>query len=197
MCLNSQWLLYVYLTCHWCKCLFVVYSFFLWESLCYEYCLVSHDATIYCMLDLVDPYGRHYGLPFRSRHRILDIIPLDQLVLFDHSLLPFLLVYFFMDGRICINDVTQQCHVTRVCMRPLSLFGSIIILFFILDYFLCPRWSSYLEVDLPFSLYSSKAISFAKMSLTREALGSSSELSILVLWNDLKVKFSCMIRHIS
>ena len=72
---------------HWYKCLFIVCAFFLWESSCYESFLISHDAAIYCMLDL---YGRHYRLPFRSRHHILDIIPLDQLVLFDHSLLPFL-----------------------------------------------------------------------------------------------------------
>ena len=68
--------------------------------------LVSHDAAIYCLLDLVDPYGRHYGLPFRSRHRILDIILLE-LVLFDHILLLFLLGYFFIAGRLCINDVAQ------------------------------------------------------------------------------------------
>ena len=125
--------------------------FFLWEASCYEYFLVSHDVVIYCMLVLVDPYGRHYRLPFRSRHRILDIILLE-LVFFDHSLLPFLLVYFFIAGRLCINDVAQQCHITRVCLSPLSFFGSIVILFFILDYFSCPRWSSSFEVDLR-SLY--------------------------------------------
>ena len=60
-------------------------------SLCLLSFLVSHDVAIYYMLDLVDPYGRHYGLP-------LDIILLE-LVLFDHSLLPFLLVYFFIARR--------------------------------------------------------------------------------------------------
>ena len=49
-----------------CKCLFVVYAFFLWEASCYESCLLSHDVAVYCMLDLVDPYGRYYRLPFRS-----------------------------------------------------------------------------------------------------------------------------------
>ena len=34
------------------------------------------------------------------------------------TLLPFLLGHFFIAGRLCINDVTQQCHTTRVCMRP-------------------------------------------------------------------------------
>ena len=101
MCLNSQWLLYVYLIHHWCKYLFVVYAFFSLEASCYESCLVSHK------------------LLFRSQHRILDIILLE-LVLFDHSLLPFLLVYFFIAGRLCINDVAQHCHITGVCLRPLE-----------------------------------------------------------------------------
>ena len=118
------------------------------------------------MLDLVYPYGRHYGIPFRYHNHMLDIILLDQLVLFDHSLLPFILGYFFIAGRLCINDVSQQCHITGVCMRHFAFFGSLIILIFILDYFSCPRWSSSLEMDLPFSLYSSKALSFATVSLT-------------------------------
>ena len=64
------------------------------------------------------------------------------------TLLPFLLGYFVIDGRLCINDITQQCHLTRVCLRPLSLFGSLIILFFILDnssssVFFIFLWSSF------------------------------------------------------
>ena len=52
------------------------------------------------------------------------------------ALLPFLLGYFFIAGRFCINDVTQQCHTTALCLRPLSFFESIVILFFIFDSFL-------------------------------------------------------------
>ena len=127
-----------------CKCLFIVYDFFLWESSCYKYFLVFHDVTIYCMLDILYPYGRHYGIP-------LDIILLE-LVLIDHSLLPFLLVYFFIGGRLCINDVAQQCHITRVCLRPLALFRSLSILFFILDYssfaiLLIFFWSSFFRYE--------------------------------------------------
>ena len=114
-----------------------------------------------------------------------------------HSLLPFILGYFFIAGRLCINDVAQKCHITRVCLRPVSLFRSIVILFFILDYFSCPRWYSSLEVDLPFYLYSSEALSFTMVSLTREASSSSSGLLLLVLWHDLHVKFILMIRNIS
>ena len=54
------------------------------------------------------------------------------------TLLPFLLGYFFIAGRLCINDVAQQCHITRLCPRPLFFFGSIVILFFILDDFSFP-----------------------------------------------------------
>ena len=102
------------------KCLLVVYAFFLWESSCHKYFLVSHDVSIYCMLDLLDPYGRYYELPLRSRYRILDII--------------LLLGYFFIARRFCINDVSQQCHINALCLRPLSFFGSLVILFSILDY---------------------------------------------------------------
>ena len=100
MCLNSQWLQMSLRS----LCLLSVRSLMLR--------ILPWDVAIYCVLDLVDPYGRHYGLPFRSRHCILDIIPLDQLELFDHFPLPFLLGYFFIAGRIYINDVAQQCHTT-------------------------------------------------------------------------------------
>ena len=114
--------------------------------MCYESCLVSHDVSIYYMLDLVDPYGRHYKLPFRSRHFILGMILLE-LVFFCHSLLPFILVYFFIAGRICINDVAQQCHITRVCLRPLE----------VSSYYS----SSWIILHPPFSLYSFEALSSA------------------------------------
>ena len=162
-----------------------------------EPCFVSLDAAIQRILDLVDPHGRHYELPFGSQNRIIDIILLDQLVFSDHSLLPFILVHFFINRRICINDVTQQCHITGVCLRPLTFFGSSIILFFILDDLLCPRWSSFLEVDLPFSLSYFESLSFITVSRIRGASRSSFELSLLVLWNGLQVKFSSMIRNIS
>ena len=52
------------------------------------------------------------------------------------TLLPFLLGYFFIDGRLYINDVVGQCHITALSLRPLSFFESIVVLFFILDSFL-------------------------------------------------------------
>ena len=84
-----------------CKCLSIVYDFFSWESSCYESCLVSHDVSIYYMMEL---WTSLYILILHPRH---------------HSFwtgFPFLLGYFFMAGRFCINDVVVfiilflNCH---------------------------------------------------------------------------------------
>ena len=67
-----------------CKCLFVVYAFFSWEASCYESCLVSHDVSIYCMMELRT--SLHVSiLHLRHHSSWID--------------LPFLL------GRFCTNDV--------------------------------------------------------------------------------------------
>ena len=97
-----------------CKCLFIVYAFYLWEASCYESFLVSHNVVIYCMLDLVDPYGRYYVLPFRS-----STSHSSHHSSWTGALLPFLLGYFFIAGRFCINDIAQQCHIIALCLRPL------------------------------------------------------------------------------
>ena len=84
-----------------------------------------------------------------------------------------------------------------MCSRPLTFFGSLLILFFILDDLSCPIWSSSLKVDLSFSLYYFESLSFTTVSLTWGASGSSSKLLLLVIQNNLQLKFSCMIRNIS
>ena len=73
-------------TCSDCKCLFIVYAFFSWESLCYKSFLVSNDVSIYCILDLAYSYGRYYELPFRSWYCILDIILLELVLFFPFFL---------------------------------------------------------------------------------------------------------------
>ena len=75
-----------------CKCLFVVYAFFSWEALCYEFCLVSHDVSIYCMMELRT--SLHISILHPRHHS-------------SWTSLPFLLGYFFIAGRFCINDVTS------------------------------------------------------------------------------------------
>ena len=52
----------------------------------------NHEPLL-CTLVLVDPYGRYYILPFMSRNYIVHIIPHDQLLFFDHSILFFILSY--------------------------------------------------------------------------------------------------------
>ena len=71
-----------------CKCFFVVYAFFSWEALCYESCFVSHDVSIYCMMEL------------RTSLQVSILHPRH------HSSLAGLLGYFFIVGIFCINDVT-------------------------------------------------------------------------------------------
>ena len=59
-----------------------------------------------------------------------------------------LIIASFIARNVSINDVTQLEWVRGLLLW----FGSPVILFFILNYLSCPRWSSSLEVDLLFSL---------------------------------------------
>ena len=54
-----------------CKCLFVVYAFFSWKASCYEYCLVSHDVFIYCIMELWT--FLHVSI-LHSRHHSLELV---------------------------------------------------------------------------------------------------------------------------
>ena len=73
-----------------CKCLFIVYAFFPWEASCYKYCIVSHDFSIYYMMELRTCL--HVSI-LHPRHHSSWIG------------LPFLLGYLFIAGRFFINDV--------------------------------------------------------------------------------------------
>ena len=94
-----------------CKCIFVFYAFFQWEALCYESFLVSHDVSIYCMLDRVDPYGRHYKIPFRSWYYILDIILLELVFSFLSCWL--LLHRWKVLHQWCRSTVSHNCTVSK------------------------------------------------------------------------------------
>ena len=112
------------LTSSGCKCLFVVYSFFPWIfpfiPRCFHLLHVGSCRSIWktlrSSLQVSIPHPIHYSS-------------------WTGTLLPFLLRYFFIAGRFYINDVAQQCHMTTLCLRTLSLFESISILFFILYFF--------------------------------------------------------------
>ena len=94
----------VFLTSGGCKCLFEVYAFFPWEASCYEYCMLdlcrSISKRLWTSLQVSMLHPRHHSS-------------------WTSTLLPFLLGYFFIAGRLCINDVTQQCHITTLCLRPI------------------------------------------------------------------------------
>ena len=146
-----------------CKCLFVVYAFFLWEASCYKYLLVSHDVSIYCMLDLANQLqtSLQVSIPHPRHHSS-----------WTSTLLPFLLGYFFIAGRICINDVTQQCLITTMCLRYIL-------------------WK-YRHIILHLGFF---------LELSSLVLRNKSHPSWLVrdcTWSFLQVKcISCMVRNIS
>ena len=103
--LNTWVCLSCVLTSTGCKCIFIVYAFFLCEASCYKYYLVT-----YCMLDIADPLRTSLQVSISHPRYHSSWIGI---------LLPFILGYFFIAGRLCINDVSQQCHITGVSLRPL------------------------------------------------------------------------------
>ena len=109
-----------------------------------------------------------------------------------------LIIASSIDGRVCINDVTQLCHIARVYQRPLNLVWKSRHNFIHIELSLVTNmvfisWGGYTAL-----LYSSESLSFVTVSLTLGALGSSScmfigvnlELSSLVLLNKSH-PFSC------
>ena len=91
-------------------------AFFLWESSCYKSCLVSHDVSIYCMMELRT--SLHVSI-LHPRH---------------HSSwmgLPFLLGYFFIIGRLCINDVIAFVILFFILNYHHLFFGTSLILLFL------------------------------------------------------------------
>ena len=104
MCLNSHWL-QVFLCILW---LLFMRILMLWIMPCIPWCFhllhtgscISIWKTLQTSLQVSIPHPRHHSS-------------------WTGALLPFLLGYFFIARRLCINDVTQQCHITGLCLRPL------------------------------------------------------------------------------
>ena len=76
------------------------------------HCGVFLDVVVRYMLDLVGPFGSHQKLPLRSQNNIPHIILHDGLILLHHGISPNLLVSGLITGRLLINDMTHQGHVT-------------------------------------------------------------------------------------
>jgi len=97
---------------HWSEIILIVYPLFLGECTFYEPFLIPLDNTICSMLDLVDPLGSYYWLPFWSWNYIPYIILHDGLVLLHHDILPKLLACCFLKtGRLKINDIYHKSHI--------------------------------------------------------------------------------------
>ena len=101
------------LTSNGCKCLFVVYAFFSWESSCYESFVVSHDVSIYYMMEL------------RTSLQVLILHPRH------HSSWTGLFGYFFIVGRFCINDVAAFIILFFILNCRHLFFGTSFILLFL------------------------------------------------------------------
>ena len=98
-----------------CKCLFVVYAFFFsWEASCYKSCLVSHDVSIYCMMELWT--FLHVSILHSRHHSSLNDLP-------------------FVLGRFCINDVAAFVILFFILNCHYLFFGtSLILLLLVRDF---------------------------------------------------------------
>ena len=104
MCLNSHWL---QMSLH-SLCLLSVRSLVLWILPCIPRCLhilhagscISIWKTLWTSLQVSISHSRHHSS-------------------WTGNLLPFLLGFFFIARRFFINDVTQQCYITALCLRSL------------------------------------------------------------------------------
>ena len=83
---------------HWIECLIIIHTLFLRESTCHELIFVLLDASIFHMLDLVDPSRSHHRLPLRSQYYLPQIIIHDGLVILHHGISPCLLVCNILIG---------------------------------------------------------------------------------------------------
>ena len=134
MCLNSQWLQMSLRS----LCLLSVRILVLWILPCIPRCCHLPHAgscrsiwkTLRTSLQVSILHPRHHSSWTCTR-------------------LPFLLGYFFIAGRLCINDVAQQCHITIVRLRPLE-FLSYYSSFWIIS---CAQGGVYISRSIYHSLY--------------------------------------------
>jgi hypothetical protein len=104
------------------KCILIIYSLHLRESSSNKSRFVPLDAPISYMFDLIDSFGSHYRLPFRSRNNIPHIILHDGLILLHHGISPYWMTScFLITVRFRINDVAHSCGIARISLRYLSL----------------------------------------------------------------------------
>ena len=106
MCLNFWWLQMSLRS----LCLLSVRSLMLWILPCIPQCChLLHVGSC-----------RSIWKTLRTSLHVLILHPIHYSSC-TGTVLPFLLGHFLISWRICINDVAQRCHITRVCLRPLEL----------------------------------------------------------------------------
>ena len=90
----------------------IIYSLYMRESSSNKYHFVPLDAPINYVFDLVDPFGSHYRLPFRSQNNIPHIILHDGLILLHHDISPYWMTScLLIIGRLKMNDVAYSCGI--------------------------------------------------------------------------------------
>ena len=145
MSLNSQWLLYIHFFLD-----YTIQECYLDVSSCISHLIPTHMDLLKCTSQLVQmspcslcilsvrifmlrilpciPQCCHL-LHAGSCRSIWQTLQTSLQVSIPHprnhsswtgTLHPFPLGYFFIAGRLYINDVAQQCHIIGVCLRPLE-----------------------------------------------------------------------------
>ena len=105
-----------------CKCFFVFYAFFSWEASCYKSCFVSHGVSIYCLMELWT--SLHVSI-LHPRHH------------YYWTSLPYILGYFFIARRFCINDVTAFVILFFILKCYHLLFGTSLHSSLLVGYYVC------------------------------------------------------------
>ena len=173
-------------------------SHWLQMSLC-SLCLLSVRSLVILIFPCIPQTSLHVSIPHPRHH-----------YLWSGTLLPFLLGYFFIVGRVCINDVAQKCHITAPCLRPLSFTPSLSSWLFLHSWKVLHQWCR--STVSHNCIVSETSFFLWKYCHIILHLGLFLELSSLVLHNNshpsffvgnctrsfIQVKYiSCMVRNIS
>ena len=83
------------LTSGGCKCIFVVYAFFLWKSSFYESFLVSHDVSIFYMMELRT--SLHVSILHPRHHSSWTDIPFLLGRFYSNDVTVFIILFFIFE----------------------------------------------------------------------------------------------------
>ena len=111
---------WVFLSCvlnsNGCKCIFVVYVLFLWEASCYESCLVSHNVSIYCMMELQT--SLHVLILHPRHHSSWTYLPFVLGRFYINDVTTFIILFLFWNVVTCTSEqVSSFFACSLLCMR--------------------------------------------------------------------------------